>query len=58
MASHTICAFPGPGTARGLLWRMQTHLTSQQAQGIYEEQRFSAEEGDSVVLQGSLIELI
>ena len=53
-ASHTICAFAGPGTGCGLLWRMQTCLRFQQAEGICEEQRFSKEEGDCVVLRGSL----
>lgn len=58
VASHTICAFPGSGTGRGLLWRMQTHLTSQQAEGICEEQHFSTDEGDDAVLQGSLFKFI
>lgn len=37
---------------------MQTHLTSQQAEGICEEQHFSTDEGDDVVLQGSLFKFI
>lgn len=54
VASHTICAFAGPGTGCGLLWRMRTRLRSQRGEGICEKQHFSKEEGDCVAPWGSL----